>query len=196
MAKQGLIICGSPRPNGNTMTLCQWTADGARQAGAAVEIVEAAKLKLKAHGCTACMGCQKSNSFRCQVKDDAAALVEKMPAMDLLVFATPVYFVGVSAQIKIVMDRMFSLIRHAGAGFELAPGLEKVSCGLIATAGGNEDSGIKHVDNQMQVIGGFLGRPVKSLFLPLAPRDPRDLAKNAELKAKALAFGRALVAGN
>lgn len=195
MAKKVLIICGSPRSNGNTMTLCQWAADGARQAGAEVEIVEAAKLKLKANGCTACMGCQKSKSFQCQVKDDAAALVGKMPAQDVLVFATPVYFVGVTAQIKCVMDRMFSLIRHAGAGFELAPGLEKVSFGVIATAGGNEDSGIKHVENQMRAVGGFLGRPVKTLFLPFAPQDPRDLAKNTELKTKALAFGRDLVAG-
>ena len=51
MSKKIMIICGSPRKKGNTMTLVNWVKSGAEEAGAKVELVDAAHLKYKTNGC-------------------------------------------------------------------------------------------------------------------------------------------------
>ena len=52
-----MIICGSPHRDGKTNRLVRWVADAVREAGAEVEIADAAHLEYKANGCTACMAC-------------------------------------------------------------------------------------------------------------------------------------------
>ena len=52
MTKEILILSGSPKKNGNTATLVDWFAEGARSKGARVEIVRTAFLKYKSTGCT------------------------------------------------------------------------------------------------------------------------------------------------
>ena len=49
------------------------------------------------------MACQKTE--RCVIRDDAAALAEKVGAADVVVFATPVYYYGLSGQLKTLLDR-------------------------------------------------------------------------------------------
>ena len=49
------------------------------------------------------MACQKTQ--KCVIKDDAAAIVEKMKNADVLVFATPIYYYEMSGQLKTLLDR-------------------------------------------------------------------------------------------
>ena len=101
MSKRVLIVTASLRPNSNSDALAAAFAEGARTAGHTVESVS---LKGKAIGfCTGCMACQKTE--RCVIRDDAAALAEKVGAADVVVFATPVYYYGLSGQLKTLLDR-------------------------------------------------------------------------------------------
>ena len=194
MARKIIIITGSPRKQGNTNTIAAWVAEGAGDAGAQVETVDAARLKYLTNGCTACMGCQQSEQYRCIVKDEASDLIASIPEYDVVVFASPVYFFSWSAQIKMFIDRMFSLFKFKAAKIDSALG--KIEVALIATAGGDMGSGLDALEIAANKIAGFAGCRAKSLLVPNCTSDLSELLNNIELKEKALAFGAALAGRN
>ena len=126
-----LIISGSPRKGGNTELLVDAFAKGAA-AHHHVEIVSVRDYKVNpCLGCNACANeryesllsdgrmqpsvaegnaCFKTNGV-CAQKDDMTILYEKMSQADMLVIASPVYFYGISAQLKAVIDRFHNPIR-------------------------------------------------------------------------------------
>ena len=192
MSKKVMIICGSPRKKGNTMTLVNWVKTGAEEAGAKVELVDAARLDYKTNGCIACYGCQKSDDFKCVIKDDAADILARMHEQEVIVFASPVYFMGVTAQLKLLFDRMFSLVKICSDG-TFKHCLQKPKFGLIATAGGDENSGLNLTIENIKAATEFYGKNLEVFSLPLAPMNPEDLLSNSALKEKTLNFGKKLV---
>lgn len=189
MVKKILIICGSPRPHGNTMTVAHWVAEGARHSGADVDIVDATELKARAAGCIACMGCQKSTEYKCVLKDDVADLVGRIPDYNIVVLATPVYFMGVSAQLKIVLDRMYSLIKFNPVEERFHHPLKNTTFALIATAGGDENSGLDLVRQMIRKVMEMLGVPFKALTVPNAPFAVNEIQNQSDLRNKAYTFG-------
>ena len=115
MNKSILVIFGSPKKNGNTAALVEWFTEGAREARANVEIVNAATANSKVNGCQSCRACQKREEYGCVVNDDIKLFLDKMIQADVIVIATPLYFFSASAQIKQVFDRMFSLYKWDNA---------------------------------------------------------------------------------
>lgn len=101
MSKNVLIISSSPRKGGNSEILCDAFAAGAREAGHKVARVRLADQKIAC--CTGCYFCQKSG--KCAIKDDAGKVIDKMMAADTIVFASPVYFYSICAQLKALIDR-------------------------------------------------------------------------------------------
>lgn len=99
--KKVLIITSSLRKNGNSNTLAKSFELGAIESGNQVETVSLIGKELKF--CVGCLTCQ--NTGRCFMRDDADIIEEKMQTADVLVFATPIYYYGVSAQLKTVLDR-------------------------------------------------------------------------------------------
>lgn len=101
MNKNVLIISTSPRKGGNSEALANEFARGAQEAGHRVEMV---CLHDKSIGfCIGCLACQKTG--RCVIHDDADILAQKMLAAEMIAFATPVYFYGMSGQMKTMLDR-------------------------------------------------------------------------------------------
>lgn len=101
MSKTVLILSTSPRKGGNSDTLAEEFAHGAREAGHQVEKIE---LYNKAIGfCRGCLACQKTR--RCVIHDDADMIAQKMLTADVLVFATPIYFYEMCGQMKTLLDR-------------------------------------------------------------------------------------------
>lgn len=188
--KKILIITGSPRKGGNTAVVSKWVAEGAEEAGASVELADAARLQYKTYGCTSCYGCQKSPEYRCIVHDEASDLIARIPEFDVVVIASPVYFMGFSAQIKLVLDRFFSLCKITDAGIKHP--LQKTSIALIATAGGDEGSGLNLLKKNMEMAAGFFGKPIKKFSVPFAPAEPGEIETNSDIKEKAMSFGAEL----
>lgn len=99
--KNVLIIETSLRVLSNSDALAEAFAEGARSAGHKVEVVS---LKGKSIAfCRGCGGCQETHE--CVIKDDAVPITRAMMAADVIVFATPIYYYGVSAQLKALLDR-------------------------------------------------------------------------------------------
>lgn len=185
-----MIVCGSPRKQGNTNRVVAWVAQAAREAGADVEIVDAPRLKYKAGGCIACMGCKKTEAYRCVIDDEASPIIARMPECDAVVLATPVYWFGPTAQLKAFTDRMFSLVKFEDDR-PVTP-FTKTRFALIATAGGGPDDGLNLVEQMWKTSAGLVGFPLETLLVPHAPENPADIEQNADLKARAAALGRTL----
>jgi len=96
-----LGISGSPRRHGNTETLLDSFLDGAASAGAEVEKVVLREIDYSP--CRGCNACHKTGE--CIVKDDAPGLYEKIFASDVVAVASPIYSMGITAQLKGFIDR-------------------------------------------------------------------------------------------
>ena len=102
MAKNILILSGSPRRGGNSDMLCDEFMRGALEAGNSVEKIFVRSKKIAY--CNACYYC-KTHEGVCVIKDDMAEVLEKIHWADAIVLASPVYFYSIDAQMKAVIDR-------------------------------------------------------------------------------------------
>lgn len=100
-----LVLTGSPRKNGNSSTLADNFIKGAEEAGHTVVRFDAAFKKV--HPCIACNKCGMDGP--CIFKDDFEFVRENIVDADAVVFATPMYYFGISAQLKAVIDRFYAI---------------------------------------------------------------------------------------
>lgn len=96
-----IVLEGSPNKNGSTHILADCFRQGAEGAGHTVEMVDVAHAKI--HPCTGCIHCGYEGP--CVQKDDVEDIRRKILDADMLVFATPLYYYGMSAQLKTMVDR-------------------------------------------------------------------------------------------
>ena len=100
-----LGIMGSPRRRSNTEILLDKALEGAREAGAEVEKVLVSKLKISP--CLEIYACLKDGD--CAIKDDMQLLYKKLLEADHIIFASPIFFYGITSQAKAVVDRCQAL---------------------------------------------------------------------------------------
>ena len=103
-----LILTGSMRKGGNTDLLAQAFAEGAEKNNE-VEIVSVADYKV--NPCIGCNSCFTREKNECFQNDDMPVIYEKLREADTVVIASPVYFYGISAQLKAVIDRLHTPMR-------------------------------------------------------------------------------------
>ena len=191
MANKILIVSGSPKKEGNTASLIQWFAEGASSKGAELETVMAAFLKYKTNGCLGCRKCQSSEKFECAVDDDARPVLAKIAASDVLVMATPLYFFGASAQLKMIFDRMFSLYKwDNAAGTYKSPLLGKT---MVLLASAYEDVGLEALEKPFALTAAYTKMKFHSLLVKNAGVSG-DLAKQTDVRARAVELGKKVAA--
>jgi len=119
-----LGVCGSPRVHGNTETRIEEAFRGAQSEGAETQLFRAAGKNIRP--CQACDSCRKTGA--CQIQDDMQELYPLLLAADGIIFGAPVYFYGMTAQIKAIIDRTIALQ-------DVAQRLSNKVGGVIVTAG-------------------------------------------------------------
>jgi len=97
-----LGIQGSPCLKGNTAALLDAALVGASRSGADVERLDLVKMDI--NPCMACHQCDSGNSC-VRHKDDMRVIYERIREVDAIVLASPIYFMGVTAQTKAMIDR-------------------------------------------------------------------------------------------
>lgn len=107
MSKRILILNGSPRPNGNTAALVERFAAGARAAGGEVTVFDVAQMNI--HGCLGCCHGGKDPASPCVQKDDMGKIYPIYRSADAVVLASPMYYWGISGQLKCAFDRLFAV---------------------------------------------------------------------------------------
>ena len=96
-----LVLEGSPNKKGSTHLLADCFRQGAEEAGHTVQMLDIAHAKI--HPCTGCIHCGYQGP--CVQKDDMETIRGEILGADMLVFATPLYYYGMSAQLKTLVDR-------------------------------------------------------------------------------------------
>ena len=101
-----LVLNGSPRPKGNTKQMVDAFREGAESAGHKVDVVDVCRKKIA--GCLACEYCHTKGNGACVQKDDMQEIYSLLGETDMLVIASPIYYHGVSGQLKCALDRFYS----------------------------------------------------------------------------------------
>lgn len=105
MSKKIVVITGSPRKNGNSFAMTNAFIKAAEAKGHTVTRFDAAMKKVG--GCRACETCFKTGKA-CSFDDDFNTIAPAILEADVIVYSTPVYWYSIPAQIKGVMDRIYS----------------------------------------------------------------------------------------
>lgn len=146
---KALVLNGSPRLDGNTMTALEAVIKGIKEnmPETDVDLIHVAREKLS--GCINCNACQ-GNGGQCVMPDDSAALMERLCKADAVIFGTPVYWWGVSSQLKMFIDKMYSKM-------EALP-QQKKKIGLVITGGSDlSNPQYRIIRDQFGCICEYLG---------------------------------------
>lgn len=99
-----LMLLGSPHGNGPSAQLAESFAKGAVENGHEVVKMDCAKLVV--HPCVACEKCHMHGV--CVWTDDMPKVEKEAVSCDMIVFVSPIYYAGITAQLKVVFDRFYS----------------------------------------------------------------------------------------
>lgn len=142
------ILNGSPRKQ-NTSAMVDAFCEGAKEAGHEVEVLHVGKMKIA--GCMGCEYCHTKGEGKCIQKDDMEKVMPAYLDADMLVFASPVYYFDMTAQLSAAIQRVYAIGKPAKAkkaAFLISSGSPNTASGAIATYQnmigymGIEDAGI------------------------------------------------------
>lgn len=150
MSKKICILNGSPRLTGNTKELIKRFTKGAEAAGHEVTCFDLQKMDI--HGCLGCCKGGKNEACPCVQKDDMTQIYPAYRNADVVVLASPMYYWGISGQLKSAFDRLFAVA-------ELTPNYEnpKKDCVLLMAAEGNTESNFAPVRAFYEGLTSHLG---------------------------------------
>lgn len=172
-----LILMGSPRPMGNTAKMAEWVELAAKERNIDTETVYLNALSIKP--CQACGVCHMPGMGKCIVDDDMKDIYKKVEEADCIIFASPVYFFNLNAQIKAVIDRFYAF------GPDYIKVFKGKKFGLLMSYGDDnlEMSGGKNAVAAFNDMAAYLG--VENIGLVHCQGyEPGELGKNKEVKAK------------
>lgn len=144
-----LVINGSPRAKGNSDLLCDEFIRGAEETGHQVEKIYLREKEISL--CKACYACFRTG--RCVQKDDMAEILEKAEKADVLLLASPTYFLTMSGQMKVMIDRL--LPKWQGLGGKDA---------YVIVTGHDGRSGLKRNADDLTEILENLGDRVRKII--------------------------------
>lgn len=107
MSKKIVVITGSPRKEGNSIAMTEAFVKAAEGKGYSVTRFDAAFANVG--GCHACETCYKKGR-PCSFDDDFNKVAPAILEADVVVFSMPVYWYSIPAQIKAVIDKLFSFV--------------------------------------------------------------------------------------
>jgi multimeric flavodoxin WrbA len=179
-------ISGSPRRGGNSETLLEAALEGARDAGAEVQMARLNELSYV--GCQACDACIPAG--QCPQQDDLTDVIEKLREADVWLMASPIYFDSVSGQLKACFDRCRCFIRDPAKAERRRAGA------LIVTyEAGPSDFYADVARHFTGYFDGWFGRFALVEVMSEPRLGPADAAsRRPDLLAKAKALGERLVA--
>jgi len=129
-----LAFACSPRHGGNTDTLLQAALDGAAEVGARIDRFDLRAMEIAP--CQHCGGCV-GGAGRCVIEDDMQRLYEPLRSADRIVIASPIFFMGLTAQAKTMIDRCQPLWTRRSLGRHVSDAHHE-RAGLYLGAGGSD----------------------------------------------------------
>lgn len=177
-------ILGSPRPRGNTATVLSY-AETTLRASQRLERINLGDYRV--NGCLGCAACKAvAAEPGCVQQDDAPALLQRLLAADAVIYATPLYCWGFSAQLKAFIDRHFALVSDVG-GPDWKALVRGKPMALLVTCAGPEADNADLIQVAFERMGRYLKtRIVGSYVVPFCT-SPDRLGAEARAVAERLA---------
>jgi multimeric flavodoxin WrbA len=165
-----VILSGSPRKGANTDRLTEAFISGMSASGRSFSLFRAADLKVG--GCLGCGHCFREPGV-CVQKDDMQPVLAALRKAEGLVLASPVYYFGLSGQLKLVIDRFYALLKE---------GMPVKRAALLLTCGANTDAAANSAISMFRQISAFLKWEEAGIIV--APRLHKigEIAGRAELE--------------
>lgn len=136
------VLNGSPR-NGNTAAMVSAFSDGAKEAGHEVEILHVGRMKIS--GCLGCEYCHTKGEGKCVQKDDMEKVMPAYLDADMIVYASPIYYFDVTAQLSAAMQRVYAIGKPAKA--------KKAALLLSSGSPDTQDGAVTTYRNMITYIG-------------------------------------------
>lgn len=170
---------GSPNRNGSSHMLAEEFAKGAREAGHEVVIVSAAHRKI--NPCIGCISCGYDGP--CVQKDDMEQIRQDILSADMMVFVTPLYYYGMSAQLKTLIDRF--------CAFNGSIQRKHMKSALLAVAWNNDDWTMTALVEHYKTLVRYLNFKEMGVVLGCSCGTP-DMTRNSKFPGIAYELGRNL----
>ncbi len=184
-----VTLLGSAKKKGNTAIALKWVEDTIKSLGHDVESIYLNKKEI--NGCLGCAKCKENkDEIACIQKDDAIQILETMIKADLIIFSSPLYFWGLTSQIKAIIDRSWSLVTNYHMP-DHASLIENKRIALLITGGGEFDNNAEPVFTAFdRLVKFYKANKIGELFLGSCKTIE---TMTNEKKDKAIAFARKIV---
>lgn len=159
------ILNGSPRKE-NTAAMVDAFKAGAEEAGNEVCVLHVGKMKIG--GCLGCEYCHGKGEGQCVQKDDMGQVIDAYKWADMVVFASPIYYSAMSAQLYAAIQRVYCIGKPAATKAAL----------LLSTATGQTEP----VEAYYKQLVGFLGMESCGVCKAVGEENKKE-EKMAEIKA-------------
>ena len=142
-----VILIGSPNNNGSTRILVDSFVQGAESAGHTCEVIDVCHANV--HPCIGCVRCGYEGP--CVQKDDVETIRGRLLSADMVVFATPLYYYGMTAQLKTVVDRF--------CAYNSSLNSRHLKSALLTVAWNADDCRYINFEDQGMILGYGCGTP-------------------------------------
>jgi multimeric flavodoxin WrbA len=191
MSVKVLGILGSPRLEGNTADLLEAVLEGARGAGAEIERLDLTKMRI--NPCIECRRCDAK--AECAVKtDDMKEIYSRVRNVDAIVVASPIFFMGVTAQTKAMIDRCQNYwVERFVLGKRVYEGRQRPKGVFVACAGSPREIVFDPARHVVRAFFAAIDYEYAGELLLGHTDDPGLAPRKATALEKARALGEALV---
>lgn len=174
-----VVLEGSPNKNGSSNLLATEFIRGAEEAGHFVQVVDAADADI--HPCTGCIYCGYEGP--CMQKDDMNRIRKMILDADMLVFVTPLYYYGMSAQLKTLIDRF--------CAFNSSIQRKRMKSALLAVAWNNDNWTFEALEVHYKTLVRYLNLKDMGMILGVGC-GTSAMTKRSEFPKRAYELGRKL----
>mgnify|MGYP005803952917 FL=1 len=174
-----IILEGSPNRKGSSNLLADCFKQGAEEAGHTVKIIDAAHADI--HPCTGCIHCGYEGP--CVQKDEMDRIRPKILEADMPVFATPLYYYGMSAQLKVLIDRF--------CAFNSSVQRRHMKSALLAAAWNSDDWTFEALESHYKTLVRYLNLTDMGMVLGAGCGTP-SMTRHSQFPQQAYNLGNRL----
>ena len=174
------VLTGSPHEQGTTALLTERFIAGAEAAGHEVYRFDGAEKAVSP--CIACEACGQG-SAHCVFDDDMDELNPHLLEADVIAFVTPLYYSGMSAQLKVIIDRFYANDSKLGGSGK--------KCVLLAACADDTDTAMKPLIAHYKDYTGYLQWESVGMVLATGCAD-RAAVEKTDFPQQAYDLGKSL----
>lgn len=182
--KKIVAFVGSPRKNGNTATLVTEMIRGAESVGATTKIYYLNEMNTRP--CQSCFSCRKEPF--CPIEDDLKAVYPEIAEADAVIIGSPVYMLQMTAQTKILLDRLFPMM---DSQFRPRFGIKKTA--VIYAQGRPDAAAFQSSFDVNAEVMKVMGLQVEETLVCANANQKTSAAEDASMMARAFEMGKNLV---